>query len=231
MIVDVFFAEKKGRKRIAEYFLFVPEQKEKKEQNICHVFVTRKCGKSFFLQSRLHVLLLRAKLGRIGLAVRGVVFAEKQNFCCPTAVDTPRRYLFYDWAGDGHTLVSFSQLANWDSCPSWWVDKRSNSFLLPTRHGWLGLAGSFDFIDFVVFCFASCCASFRTNDSVDWVAAMCCFSFLFSPFEFVLFFFTRNRSVLLFVLCLFWPLFFPVFWTQSRILQVCPRTQPVVACF
>eukprot|EP01017_Pseudomicrothorax_dubius_P040984 TRINITY_DN650_c0_g1_i1.p1 TRINITY_DN650_c0_g1~~TRINITY_DN650_c0_g1_i1.p1 ORF type:complete len:1018 (+),score=363.95 TRINITY_DN650_c0_g1_i1:151-3204(+) len=28
-------------------------------------------------------------------------------------------YCYYDWAGDGHTLVSFSQLSNWSECTHW----------------------------------------------------------------------------------------------------------------
>jgi Ca2+-transporting ATPase len=28
-------------------------------------------------------------------------------------------YLYYDWAGDNHTLVSFDQLSNWGKCSSW----------------------------------------------------------------------------------------------------------------
>ena len=30
-------------------------------------------------------------------------------------------YCFYDWAGDGHTLVKFSQLSNWAECGKDWV--------------------------------------------------------------------------------------------------------------
>ena len=30
--------------------------------------------------------------------------------------------MFYDWAGDGHTLVSFKQLANWGECTTGWVN-------------------------------------------------------------------------------------------------------------
>lgn len=28
-------------------------------------------------------------------------------------------YMYYDWANDGHTLVTFSQLSNWSECQNW----------------------------------------------------------------------------------------------------------------
>lgn len=28
-------------------------------------------------------------------------------------------YMYYDWSGDGHTLVSFHQLSHWSECPTW----------------------------------------------------------------------------------------------------------------
>jgi len=28
-------------------------------------------------------------------------------------------YMYYDWAGDGHTLVTFSQLSSWTQCADW----------------------------------------------------------------------------------------------------------------
>ena len=28
-------------------------------------------------------------------------------------------YMYYSWAGDGHTLVSFNQLRNWSECNDW----------------------------------------------------------------------------------------------------------------
>ena len=28
-------------------------------------------------------------------------------------------YMFYNWAGDGHSLVTFSQLSNWGECAHW----------------------------------------------------------------------------------------------------------------
>jgi Ca2+-transporting ATPase len=28
-------------------------------------------------------------------------------------------YLYYDWAGDGHTLVSYYQLSHWGQCSTW----------------------------------------------------------------------------------------------------------------
>lgn len=28
-------------------------------------------------------------------------------------------YLFADWTGDGHTLISWYQLSHWGECPTW----------------------------------------------------------------------------------------------------------------
>ncbi|KAG8466864.1 hypothetical protein KFE25_008243 [Diacronema lutheri] len=36
-------------------------------------------------------------------------------------------YLFYDWANDGHTLVTFDQLSHWGQCPTW-TDFKPASF-------------------------------------------------------------------------------------------------------
>lgn len=36
-------------------------------------------------------------------------------------------YMYYDWAGDGHTLVTFDQLSHWSQCPTW-TDFTVNDF-------------------------------------------------------------------------------------------------------
>jgi len=28
-------------------------------------------------------------------------------------------YLYYDWAGDGHQLIRFTELKNWSECSNW----------------------------------------------------------------------------------------------------------------
>ena len=36
-------------------------------------------------------------------------------------------YLYYDWAGDNHSLIGFGELAGWTECQSW-KDFKPNSF-------------------------------------------------------------------------------------------------------
>jgi len=37
-------------------------------------------------------------------------------------------YIGYDWSGDGHSLVTFSQLSNWSECADWSKDLLINNF-------------------------------------------------------------------------------------------------------
>jgi hypothetical protein len=36
-------------------------------------------------------------------------------------------YMYYDWAGDGHSLITFDQLSHWSQCPTW-TDFKVNDF-------------------------------------------------------------------------------------------------------